>query len=193
MKTSDRTFSRFTAPNRRTVLQAVGATFFAGTALKAFAAGTPTGKLTLTVLDFLEAPLKPVFDAYKAARPGVEIDYQIIPSNDADLIPLMLSRALANKLPDITFLFDEIAALFADAGITADLRPYFTSGGPVTEAYFAQPFLNQYRIASGNLKGGIYGLPYGADTVVQFYNKKRDLFRDLICNGLRPRTGSHHR
>ena len=41
----------------------------------------------------------------------------------------MLSRALAKKLPDITFLFDELAALFPDAGITVDLRPYFESGG----------------------------------------------------------------
>ena len=172
MTTSDQPGNRITALQRRTVLQGMGATLFAGTALRAFAGSTPTGKLTLTVLDFLETPLKPVFDAYKAARPGVDIDYQVIPSNDADLIPLMLSRALAGKLPDITFLFDEIAALFADAGITADLRPYFASGGPVTEAYFAQPFLNQYRITSGKLKGGIYGLPYGADTVVQFYNKK---------------------
>jgi len=69
-------------------------------------------------------------------------------------------------------LFDELAALYADAGITADLRPYFKSGGPVSEAYFAKPFLDQYLMTSGPKKGGYYGLPYGADTVVQFYNKK---------------------
>lgn len=157
-------------PTRRSVLIGMAATSLAAVSARALAA--PTGKLTLTVLDFLEKPLQPVFEAYRKARPGVELEYQVIPSSDVDLIPLMLSRAMANKLPDITFLFDELAALFAEAGVTADLRPYFSSGGPVTEAYFAKPFLEQYLITSGPKKGGIYGLPYGADTVVQFYNKK---------------------
>ncbi len=159
-------------PNRRAVIAGLAATPLALQAARVFGATPPTGKLTLTVLDFLEKPLQPVFDAYKKARPGVEIAYEVIPSDDSKLIPLMLARALANKLPDITFLFDEIAALFADANVTADLRPYFTSGGPVTESYFAKPFLDQYRIVQGDKKGGIYGMPYGADTVVQFYNKR---------------------
>ena len=158
--------------DRRSLLMGLGAAAFASPSFPAFAAGELKGKLTITVLDFLEKPLQPVFAAYKAKNPGVEIAYEVIPSSDKDLIPLMLSRALAKKLPDITFLFDEIATLFADAGITADLRPFFKSGGPVTEAYFAKPFLDQYLITSGDKKGGIYGMPYGADTVVQFYNKK---------------------
>jgi multiple sugar transport system substrate-binding protein len=157
---------------RRTVLMGLAASALIAPSMRAMAAAPPTGKLTITVLDFLEKPLQPVFAAYKKVRPGVEIAYEVIPSDDSKLIPLMLSRALANKLPDITFLFDEIAALFADANVTADLRPYFASGGPVTADYFAKPFLDQYLITAGKKKGGIYGLPYGADTVVQFYNKK---------------------
>jgi multiple sugar transport system substrate-binding protein len=159
-------------PNRRIVLKGIGAAALATPAFPAFAATELKGKLTVTVLDFLEKPLQPVFAAYQAKRPGVAIAYEVIPSSDKDLIPLMLSRALAKKLPDVTFLFDELATLFAEAGITADLRPYFSSGGPVNEAYFAKPFLDQYLITSGAKKGGIYGMPYGADTVVQFYNKK---------------------
>ena len=159
-------------PSRRTVLQGLAATALIVPSMKAMAATTPTGKLTIDVLDFLEKPLQPVFDAYKKARPGVEIAYSVIPSKDTELIPLMLSRAAANKLPDITFFFDEVAAVFADSGVTADLRPFFGSGGPVTAAYFAKPFLDQYLITSGPKKDEIHGMPYGADTVVQFYNKK---------------------
>jgi ABC-type glycerol-3-phosphate transport system substrate-binding protein len=160
------------APNRRTIVAGLAAAAMLGTSFRGFAAVPTSGKLTITVLDFLEAPLQPVFEAYKKARPGVEIEYNVAPSHDTELIPLMMSRALAGKLTDIVFLFDELAALYADANITADLRPYFASGGPVTEAYFAKPFLNQYLITSGDKKGGYYGLPYGADTVVQFYNKR---------------------
>jgi len=160
-------------PSRRAVLAGMAAAAVLGTRIPAAFAAVPTGgKLTITVLDFLEGPLKPVFEAYKKARPGVEIEYNVAPSRDTELIPLMMSRALAGKLTDIVFLFDELAALYADANITADLRPYFESGGPVTASYFAKPFLDQYLITSGDKKGGYYGLPYGADTVVQFYNKK---------------------
>jgi multiple sugar transport system substrate-binding protein len=172
MKLTNETRAKALEHTRRSVLKGIAASALVVPALPAFAQSAPSGKLTITVLDFLEQPLQPVFDAYRAARPGVELEYQIIPSSDADLIPLMMSRVLANRLPDITFLFDELASLFAQAGITADLRPYFNSGGPVTEGYFARPFLEQYLITSGPLQGGIYGLPYGADTVVQFYNKR---------------------
>jgi len=161
------------SPTRRSVLLGLAASTALGPMVSAAWAAVPTsGKLTITVLDFLETPLKPVFEAYKKARPGVDIEYNVAPSHDTELIPLMMSRALAGKLSDIVFLFDEIAALYADANITADLRPFFASGGPVTASYFAKPFLDQYLITSGDKKGGYYGLPYGADTVVQFYNKK---------------------
>ena len=159
-------------PSRRAVVSGLATMSLGMTLSPRIAFAAVSGKLTITVLDFLEAPLQPVFAAYKAARPGVEIEYQVAPSHDVELIPLMLARALAGKLTDIVFLFDELAALYADAGITADLRPYFKSGGPVSEAYFAKPFLDQYLMTSGPKKGGYYGLPYGADTVVQFYNKK---------------------
>lgn len=159
-------------PSRRSVMLGLAATALVAPTARALAAVPTGGKLTITVLDFLEAPLKPVFEAYKKARPGVELTYEVAPSHDTELIPLMLSRALAGKLTDIVFLFDELAALYADANITADLRPYFASGGPVTATYFAKPFLDQYLMTSGAKKGGYYGLPYGADTVVQFYNKK---------------------
>jgi multiple sugar transport system substrate-binding protein len=159
-------------PTRRSVVAGMAVAPLLAPSFSVHAFAAVSGKLTITVLDFLEEPLKPVFEAYKAARPGVEIEYQVAPSHDVELIPLMLSRALAGKLTDIVFLFDELAALYADANITADLTPYFKSGGPVTEKYFAKPFLDQYLITSGPKKGGYYGLPYGADTVVQFYNKK---------------------
>ncbi len=173
MTNKDRAPTAMFTPNRRDVLAGLAATAIVLPTIKAAVAAVPTtGKLTITVLDFLETPLKPVFDAYRKVRPGVTLDYTVAPSHDTELIPLMLSRALAGKLTDIVFLFDELAALYADANITADLRPYFASGGPVTASYFAKPFLDQYLITAGDKKGGIYGLPYGADTVVQFYNKK---------------------
>src|SRR5258707_15284866 len=94
-------------PSRRSMVAGLAAAPLLISSFSMRASAAVSGKLTITVLDFLEAPLKPVFDAYKAARPGVEIEYQVAPSHDVELIPLMLSRALAGKLTDIVFLFDE--------------------------------------------------------------------------------------
>jgi len=132
----------------------------------------PTGKLTISILDFLEVSLKPVFAAYEAARPGSKIDYSVLPSTGPELRQTLLSRRMANKLADITYLADIFATQFAEAGILADMRGFLNSGGPITADSFAKPFLDQYLIVSGPKKGGIYGLPQGADTVVLFYNKK---------------------
>ena len=160
-------------PSRRTVLAGLAASPLALAAGSKFAfAENPTGTLSIAVLDWAEISLKPVFAAYEAARPGVTIDYSILPSSGPELRQTLLARRLANKLPDITYLADIFATQFADAGITADMRPFLNSGGPITETSLAKPFLDQYLIVSGPNKGGIFGLPQGADTVVLFYNKK---------------------
>jgi multiple sugar transport system substrate-binding protein len=163
--------SSFT-PNRRTVLAGLAATPLAVAAGSRFSYAAASGNLSVAVLDFLEVSLKPVFAAYEAARPGTKVDYSLLPSTSAELRQALLSRRMANKLPDITYLADIYATQFAEAGITADMRGFLTSGGPITADSFAKTFLDQYLIASGPKKGGIYGLPQGADTVVLFYNKK---------------------
>ncbi len=155
--------------SRRTVLAGLGAVPFT------FAAGRPLFAqdkvLTIGILDVLEISLKPVFEAYQAARPGTMIEYSLLPSTGAELRQTLLTRRISNTLPDITYLADIFSTQFADAGITTDMRTFLTSGGPITQDSFAAPFLNQYLMASGDLEGGIFGLPYGADTVVLFYNK----------------------
>jgi len=140
-----------------------------------FAAGRPafaqSQTLTIGILDFLELSLKPVFEAYQAARPGTLIEYSMLPSTGAELRQTLLTRRISGTLPDITYLADIFSTQFAEAGITTDMRAFLTSGGPINEGSFAAPFLGQYLMAGGDLQGGIFGLPYGADTVVIFYNK----------------------
>lgn len=158
---------------RRSVLAGMAATPVALAAGGQFASAQPAGTLSITILDVLEVSLKPVFEAYQAARPGVTVDYALLPTgDDATLRQALLSRRMANRLPDITYLIDIYATQFAEAGITADMRTYLDAGGPIKRGSFAEPFLNQYLIASGPNEGGIHGLPQGADTVVLMYNKR---------------------
>lgn len=169
---SKTTLTQFT-PSRRTVLAGLAASPFALAAGSHFAMAQPTsGTLSIAVFDWAEIGVKPVFAAYEAARPGVKIEYSILPSSGPELRQTLLSRRLANKLPDITYLADIFATQFADAGITADMRTFLNSGGPITMTSLAKPFLDQYLVVSGPKKDGVYGLPIGADTVVLYYNKK---------------------
>ena len=169
---SNTTSSNSFVPTRRQVLAGLAAAPIALAAGSRASFAAPTGTLSVAVLDFLEVSLKPVFAAYQAARPGVTVDYSLLPSTAAELRQALLSRRMANKLPDITYLADIYATQFAEAGITADMRGFLNSGGPINMSSFAPTFLNQYLVASGPKKGGYYGLPQGADTVVLFYNKK---------------------
>ena len=173
MTDTKRSGAPFAAPvDRRSVLAGMAAAPAALAAGGRAAWAQPAGTLSITILDFLEVSLKPVFEAYQAARPGVTIDYATLPSTGAELRQSLLSRRMANRLPDITYLADIFATQFAEAGITADMRTYLDAGGPIGRQSFAEPFLNQYLIASGPLEGGIHGLPQGADTVVLMYNKR---------------------
>lgn len=161
------------SPSRRAVLAGLAASPLALAAGSSLSFGQPTsGTLSIAVFDWAEIGVKPVFAAYEAARPGVKIDYSVLPSSGPELRQTLLSRRLANKLPDITYLADIFATQFADAGITADMRSFLNSGGPITQTSLAKPFLDQYVVVSGPNKDGIYGLPIGADTVVLYYNKK---------------------
>jgi ABC-type glycerol-3-phosphate transport system substrate-binding protein len=158
-------------PSRRAVLAGLAASPLALAAGRAFAQPT-SGTLSIAVFDWAEIGVKPVFAAYEAARPGVKIDYSVLPSSGPELRQTLISRRLANKLPDITYLADIFATQFADAQITADMRPFLNSGGPITMTSLAKPFLDQYLVVSGSNKDGIFGLPIGADTVVLYFNKK---------------------
>jgi len=161
------------SPSRRAVLAGLAASPIALAAGSRLAFAQPTsGTLSIGILDWAETSLKPVFEAYQAARPGVKIDYSILPSSGPELRQTLISRRLANKLPDITYLADIFATQFADAQITTDMRPFLNSGGPITMTSLAKPFLDQYLVVSGPNKDGIFGLPTGADTVVLFYNKR---------------------
>lgn len=161
--------SSFTT-RRRSVLAGLAATpvALAGTG---FAFGQ-SRTLSIGILDVLEPALTPVFAAYEAARPGTTIEYSMLPSTGAELRQALLSRRIADRLPDITFLADIFSTQLAEAGVTSDMHTFFNSGGPITADSFAEPFLNQYLMAGGELAGGYFGLPYGADTVVVFYNKR---------------------
>ncbi len=133
----------------------------------------PSGTLSVSVLDFLEVSLKPVFAAYEAARPVVKIDYSVLPLDRRRAAPGAAvaphgQQAAGHHLSRRHFRHPVRRG--RDYRRHARL-PQFRRADH-TAASFAKTFLDQYLIVSGPKKDGIYGLPQGADTVVLFYNKK---------------------
>lgn len=130
-----------------------------------------TGELELGIGSFHEPQMRLVIDAYQAQFPGVKVTMSTLAGGSDQLRQNLITRQMANRLPDIVTIVDRFPRQFADSGLTADLRPYLERGGPVSRELFAKAFIDQYTVQGGQHAGEIHGMPIGADTVVIFYNK----------------------
>ena len=172
-KVSNSTFSNLPRSSRREILAlsaGAAACSFTGS-LSAFAQSELTGTLTLGIVSTQEPPMREVVKAYGQLRPKVTVQFNSFAGGSEQLRQNLITRQMANRIPDIVQTYDRFPRQFADANLTADMRKYLTSGGPVTELFFAEPFLAQYRVQGGNHDKEIHGLPVGADPVVLYYNK----------------------
>lgn len=132
------------------------------------ASGKVSGSLHLAWRSNDEETGRKVVAAYKAARPGVDVTLDILPFQSAEFRKSLLTRKLANNLPDVFQSIDRMAPLTADAQISVDITPFLESGGPIKKDLFSSPFLNQYVVGDK-----IHGLPVTGDAVVLYYNKKQ--------------------
>jgi ABC-type glycerol-3-phosphate transport system substrate-binding protein len=129
-----------------------------------------TGSLNWTSMGSQEAVSRLVNEAYQAARPNVEVEYNPIPGTAADLRTGLLARQLGNNMPDVFQIADRFPRQFGEAGLSADLTPFLEAEGSIGRDYFAPTFLRQYEVQDGDVAGTIQGLPQTADVVVLYYN-----------------------
>lgn len=128
------------------------------------------GSLSLGITSSQEPQMREVVAEYEAIQPGVEVELNVLPGGSDQLRQNLITRQMAGRAPDIINTYDRFPRQFALAGLTADLTPYLTSGGPVATENFAEFFIGQYQIEGGEHDGEIHGMPVGADTVVLYYN-----------------------
>ena len=133
--------------------------------------GELSGSLSLGVTGSQEPQMREVVAAYEELRPGVEVELNVLAGGSDQLRQNLITRQMAGRMPDIINTYDRFPRQFAEAGLTADMTPYLTSGGPITQDNFAEFFVGQYVIDGGEHAGEIHGLPVGADVVVLYYNK----------------------
>lgn len=134
--------------------------------------GKLSGTLTFGIRDYFKDQASQIVSAYERHRPGVSVKLQLLPT-DVGYNQKVLAEKISGSLPDVLAIYDVVNDPFADAGITRDLAPLLTGPNGFPKGYFAERFLNQYRVTPGHKHAGeIHGLPQGADAVVLFYNKK---------------------
>src|SRR5262245_59494952 len=135
MKRSKTAPSASNCLNRRDVLTlATGGVVYASTrSVPAFAEGNLTGTLSLGIAATQEPPMREVVKAYSEVRPGVTVQFNSLAGGSEQLRQNLITRRMANRTPDIVNTYDRFPRQFADANLTVDMRPYLTSGGPVTE------------------------------------------------------------
>ncbi|HYH13050.1 MAG TPA: sugar ABC transporter substrate-binding protein [Thermomicrobiales bacterium] len=130
--------------------------------------------LVIGVAGHFVAQMRQIAEAYERENPGLTIEVQSIPDDAGAWTQRLVTARLGEQLPDIVENVDTLINQLADARVTADLSPWFASGGELTEDDLLPEFLGQYRPISN--PDEIHGMPVSADATVLFYNER--LFKE---------------
>lgn len=110
--------------------------------------------------------LKHVIDEYNDSQSAVTVEAKYVPF--ADFTKQLSVGASAGELPDIVILDNPDHASYAAMGIFADLTGRFDVSN-----YYDGP------VNSCTLDGKLYGVPFGSNDLVLFYNE--DMLNDAGC------------
>jgi len=116
-----------------------------------------------------------IAEAFHASQPEVRVTYVNATPTYEDGAQLLLRGAATGQLPDVTFQGLNRMRLFAERGITRDLRPYLANEGNAAELGYSAPIL-----AIGFQGGKQAGLPFAMSNPISYYNV--DLFRRAGLN-----------
>jgi len=137
------------------------------------------GALTLNVHYSMPAIFKPaqdaVAEAFMRANPAIRIDYGNPTPTYEDGAQLILRGAATRNLPDLSFQGLNRLRIFAERGISRDLRPFLAAlGSPAEHGYSPN-------ILAIGFQGGMQaGLPFAMSNPISYYNV--DLFRRAGLN-----------
>ncbi len=110
--------------------------------------------------------LNKVIDDFNASQDSITVEAKYVPF--ADFTKQLSVGASAGELPDIVILDNPDHASYAAMGIFADLTDRFD-----VSTYYDGP------VASCTLDGKLYGVPFGSNDLVLFYNE--DMLAEAGC------------
>jgi multiple sugar transport system substrate-binding protein len=116
-----------------------------------------------------------VAKAFQEANPDVKISYLNPTANYEEGMQLLLRQVATNQLPDVSFQGLNRLRIFAERGISVDLRPFIEADGGADKLGYSAA------IRGLGFFGGIQaGLPFAMSNPISYYNV--DLFKRAGLN-----------
>lgn len=109
------------------------------------------------------ALLRPILEQFEQENPDIRVDFIHIPKNYFQKLHLMVA---SNLTPDVIFLNNLNAPVYAKNNVLEDLNPYFVNDKGVNTSDFFKKSLDAFRVDDN-----LYALPRDVSNIVVYYNK----------------------
>lgn len=107
-------------------------------------------------------------EEFSAKNPDIKVNVRSV--QFSDMVNELAKAMATGEAPDVTYIDNPDVALFASHKLLLDLKPMIEKSSVIKpQEIFPGP------LASVSYKGGIYGIPRGANTIALYYNA--DLFK----------------
>lgn len=116
-------------------------------------------------------------EEFSAKNPDIKVNVRSV--QFPDMVNELAKAMATGEAPDVTYIDNPDVALFASRKLLLDLKPMVDKSSVIKlDTIYPGP------LASVNYKGGIYGIPRGANTIALYYNA--DLFKAAGLDPAKP-------
>ncbi|HZG30943.1 MAG TPA: sugar ABC transporter substrate-binding protein [Ensifer sp.] len=107
-------------------------------------------------------------EEFSAKNPDIKVNVRSV--QFPDMVNELAKAMATGEAPDVTYIDNPDVALFASRKLLLDLKPMIDKSSVIKlDQIFPGP------LASVSYKGGVYGIPRGANTIALYYNA--DMFK----------------
>lgn len=116
-------------------------------------------------------------EEFSAKNPDIKVNVRSV--QFPDMVNELAKAMATGEAPDVTYIDNPDVALFASRKLLLDLKPMVDKSSVIKlDTIYPGP------LASVNYKGGIYGIPRGANTIALYYNA--DMFKAAGLDPAKP-------
>lgn len=116
-------------------------------------------------------------EEFSAKNPDIKVNVRSV--QFTDMVNELAKAMATGEAPDVTYIDNPDVALFASHKLLLDMKPMIDKSSVIKlDQIFPGP------LASVSYKGGIYGIPRGANTIALYYNA--DMFKAAGLDPAKP-------
>jgi multiple sugar transport system substrate-binding protein len=116
-------------------------------------------------------------EEFSAKNPDIKVNVRSV--QFPDMVNELAKAMATGEAPDVTYIDNPDVALFASRKLLLDMKPMIDKSSVIKlDTIFPGP------LASVSFKGGVYGIPRGANTIALYYNA--DLFKAAGLDPAKP-------